>query len=89
MWRCIQLQKQNPDGGVALPGLRWDSKMLDEAYARCGKVTSEFAKTFYLGTQLMTPEQAKAIWAIYVWCRRTDELVDGPNASKITPKVWQ
>ncbi|PQQ21892.1 phytoene synthase [Prunus yedoensis var. nudiflora] len=27
----------------------------------------------------------KGIWAIYVWCRRTDELVDGPNASHITP----
>lgn len=25
--------------------------------------------------------------AIYVWCRRTDELVDGPNASRITPSV--
>jgi phytoene synthase len=36
---------------------------------RCGEVTSEYAKTFFLGTQLMTPEQAKAIWAIYVWCR--------------------
>jgi hypothetical protein len=35
----------------------------------------------------MTREQARAIWAIYVWCRRTDELVDGPNASRITPKV--
>lgn len=22
-----------------------------------------------------------------VWCRRTDELVDGPNASYITPKA--
>ena len=50
-------------------------------------MTSEYAKTFYLGTQLMTPEKARAIWAIYVWCRRTDELVDGPNASRITPAV--
>ena len=33
----------------------------------------------------MTPEKAKAIWAIYVWCRRTDELVDGPNAPRMTP----
>lgn len=33
----------------------------------------------------MTPERQRAIWAIYVWCRRTDELVDGPNASRITP----
>jgi hypothetical protein len=39
------------------------------------------------GTKLMTPQKAKAIWAIYVWCRRTDELVDGPNASRITPAV--
>ena len=61
--------------------------MLDEAYERCAEVTSEYAKTFYLGTQLMTPEQAKAIWAIYVWCRRTDELVDGPHANQITPEA--
>ncbi|BAF30344.1 Os12g0626400, partial [Oryza sativa Japonica Group] len=39
------------------------------------------------GTQLMTPERRKAVWAIYVWCRRTDELVDGPNSSYITPKA--
>lgn len=59
--------------------------LLEAAYERCGDVTSEYAKTFFLGTQLMTPRQARAIWAIYVWCRRTDELVDGPNASRITP----
>lgn len=35
----------------------------------------------------MTPERRKAVWAIYVWCRRTDELVDGPNAAHITPKA--
>nr|AGL08127.1 chloroplast phytoene synthase 1 [Brassica napus] len=59
--------------------------LLAEAYDRCGEVCAEYAKTFYLGTLLMTPERRKAIWAIYVWCRRTDELVDGPNASHITP----
>nr|QQR34446.1 chromoplast bifunctional 15-cis-phytoene synthase [Capsicum annuum] len=59
--------------------------LLSEAYDRCSEVCAEYAKTFYLGTMLMTPERRKAIWAIYVWCRRTDELVDGPNASHITP----
>ncbi|CAL9068435.1 unnamed protein product [Musa banksii] len=39
----------------------------------------------FVGTLLLTPERRRAIWAIYVWCRRTDELVDGPNASHITP----
>ncbi|CAK9868544.1 unnamed protein product [Sphagnum jensenii] len=60
-------------------------ELLEEAYVRCGEVCAEYAKTFYLGTKLMTPERQRAIWAIYVWCRRTDELVDGPNASRITP----
>ncbi|XP_077244480.1 phytoene synthase 2, chloroplastic-like isoform X2 [Tasmannia lanceolata] len=59
--------------------------LLNEAYDRCGEVCAEYAKTFYLGTLLMTPERKRAVWAIYVWCRRTDELVDGPNASHITP----
>lgn len=62
---------------------------LEEAYTRSGLVTEYYAKTFYLGTQLMTPEKARAIWAIYVWCRRTDELVDGPHASRITPKALE
>ncbi len=66
---------------------RFGTGGLDEAYDRCGIVTASYAKTFYLGTQLMTPEKAKAVWAVYVWCRRTDELVDGPNASRITPEV--
>ncbi|KAI9162390.1 hypothetical protein LWI28_026800 [Acer negundo] len=70
----------NPD--LALPG---NLGLLGDAYDRCGEVCAEYAKTFYLGTLLMTPERRRAIWAIYVWCRRTDELVDGPNASHITP----
>lgn len=69
---------------IILPGTL---SVLSEAYDRCGEVCAEYAKTFYLGTLLMTPERRKAIWAIYVWCRRTDELVDGPNASHITPKA--
>ena len=40
-----------------------------------------------LGSLVLVPTQARAVWAIYVWCRRTDELVDGPNASRITPEV--
>lgn len=67
---------------IAVPGTL---SLLGEAYDRCGEVCAEYAKTFYLGTQLMTPVKRQAIWAIYVWCRRTDELVDGPNASHITP----
>ena len=34
----------------------------------------------YLGTLLLPLEKRRAIWAIYVWCRRTDELMDSPEA---------
>lgn len=53
---------------------------LDDSYELCREVTANFAKTFYLGTLLMPEDKRRGIWAIYVWCRRTDELVDGPQA---------
>lgn len=37
-----------------------------------------------MGTMLMSEAKRRAIWAIYVWCRRTDELVDGPSAKFTT-----
>ena len=82
---CVQHHLQHPQG-LQIQNFH-DSSALTEAYKKCGAITKMYAKTFYLGTQLMTPEKARAIWAIYVWCRRTDELVDGPNASRITPMV--
>ncbi|KAL8122033.1 hypothetical protein AgCh_018679 [Apium graveolens] len=66
---------------------QFDPAFLDEAYEQCKNLCSEYAKTFYLGTLLMTKERQKAIWAIYVWCRRTDELVDGPNAAYMSSSV--
>ncbi|MEL6221702.1 MAG: 15-cis-phytoene synthase CrtB [Cyanobacteria bacterium J06627_8] len=58
---------------------------LDDAYEYCRHITATYSKTFYLGTLLMPEEKRRAIWAIYVWCRRTDELVDGPDAASTTP----
>ncbi len=57
---------------------------LDKAYEACRRETAKWAKTFYLGTLLLPPAKRRAIWAIYVWCRRTDELMDSPEAMKRT-----
>ncbi|KAI3869787.1 hypothetical protein MKW98_030968 [Papaver atlanticum] len=65
----------------------FNPRFLDEAYERCRNICAAYAKTFYLGTLLMTEERQKAIWSIYVWCRRTDELVDGPNAPHMNDAV--
>ncbi len=53
---------------------------LESAYEACRQETAKWAKTFYLGTMLLPPAKRRAIWAIYVWCRRTDELMDSPEA---------
>ncbi|MEO1003805.1 MAG: phytoene synthase [Cyanobacteria bacterium J06638_7] len=53
---------------------------LQEAFEACRRETAAWAKTFYLGTLLMPPAKRRAVWAIYVWCRRTDELMDSPEA---------
>jgi 15-cis-phytoene synthase len=65
---------------------------VDESYELCRQVTASYAKNFYLGTQLMPETKRRAIWAIYVWCRRTDELVDGPGSGATTPEtldLWE
>ncbi|MGF1571384.1 MAG: 15-cis-phytoene synthase CrtB [Nodosilinea sp.] len=60
---------------------------VEDAYELCRRVTAKYSKTFYTGTLLMAPAKRRAIWAIYVWCRRTDELVDGPQAQFTTEKT--
>ncbi len=65
---------------------------VEESYEYCRQVTARYSKTFYLGTLLMPKEKRNAIWAIYVWCRRTDELVDGPQAANTTHEtldLWE
>lgn len=76
--RTARLERAGAGAGLAPAGIQHRAHRLTRsaghrlrpaACCRCGEVTSEYAKTFFLGTQLMTAEQAKAIWAIYVWCR--------------------
>lgn len=53
---------------------------LQLAYRRCEYVTKLFSKTFYTGTTLMRKDTRPHVWAIYAWCRRTDDIVDSPRA---------
>jgi 15-cis-phytoene synthase len=60
---------------------------LEQSYELCRQATAHYSKTFYLGTMLMTEQKRRGIWAIYMWCRRTDELVDGPKANTTTSET--
>lgn len=65
---------------------------VEESYEHCRQITAKYSKTFYMGTMLMSEAKRRAIWAIYVWCRRTDELVDGPKAqftTDATLDLWE
>jgi len=57
-------------------------RVLRKAYEECERITRIYSKTFYLGSSLLPPDKRRAVWSIYVWCRRTDELVDGPRVQQ-------
>ncbi len=68
-------------GGIELPvGDAMRETLLTEAYQECKRITSIYAKTFYMGTSFLDFAKRSATWAIYVWCRRTDDIVDSPRA---------
>jgi 15-cis-phytoene synthase len=75
----LQLEKSSLP---SLPMIKLAST--EAAYELCRQVTAEFGKTFYLATLLMSVPKRQAIWAIYAWCRNTDEMVDGAGAEDTT-----
>ncbi|WP_138498168.1 15-cis-phytoene synthase CrtB [Nostoc sp. PA-18-2419] len=65
---------------------------VDESYELCRHLIAKYSTTFYLSTLLLSKEKRPAIWAIYAWCRRLDELVDGPASAITTPEtldLWE
>lgn len=60
------------------------AEAIETAYEKCREITREYSKTFFLGSQLLDHDEQRAVWAIYNWCRSTDELVDGPAAETTT-----
>lgn len=63
--QIVERQTRKPDHSTAAAASAFQPLFLQESYQRCRDVCAEYAKTFYLGTQLMTQERQKAIWAIY------------------------
>lgn len=62
---------------------------VEDAYQLCRQITAKHSTTFYLASLLVSEAKRRAIWAIYAWCRRTDELVDGPGAEITTPETLE
>ena len=54
------------------------------SYQHCADVTRESGTSFYYGIRLLPREQRNALYAIYAWARRIDDIVDcdDPDAEK-------
>jgi 15-cis-phytoene synthase len=93
-----QIRKRSPDRPqrmLQLPDSPPRMKTLvsvDDSYKLCRQLIAKYSATFYLSTLLLSKEKRPAVWAIYAWCRRTDELVDGPASAMTTPEtldLWE
>lgn len=73
--------------GHRMRSLRQRHTLLMRSQEECRRITALFSKTFYMGTSLLSPVKRQAVWAIYTWCRRTDDLVDGPRVTQRSHKL--
>lgn len=63
---------------------RSDSPLLQRAYAYCDSVTAQHSRTFYTASRFLPADKRQAIRALYAFCRRADDIVDGaePDAKE-------
>nr|ATQ35986.1 phytoene synthetase [Melanothamnus japonicus] len=81
--------------GRRFHSIRKRQQLVTRSYEECRRITALFSKTFYMGTSLLSSDKRRAVWAIYTWCRRTDDLVDGPRVTqrsaglRDTLRIWE
>ncbi len=57
------------------------SGKLADAYEACRAVTAARARSFYLGLRLAPEPERSALYALYAWNRRGDDIVDAEGSS--------
>lgn len=74
----------------------WDSHTahLNHAYEVCRQITRHHSKSFFLASQLLPYEKRRAVRALYAFCRRTDDIVDGDSllggdSAELTLENWR
>lgn len=53
-----------------------DSSRLETAYAHCEQLTATHGRTYYRGTQLLSPARRGGVYALYGFARMVDDIVD-------------
>lgn len=60
-----------------------DEKTLKAAYEYCRQVTKRGSKTFYFGSMFLPYKKRQAMWAVYSFCRFTDDMVDEAEQNQV------
>jgi phytoene synthase len=56
-----------------------DAALLKIAYTHCRKLTAIHSRSFYLASRLLPVAKRQAVWALYAFCRISDDIVDQPG----------
>ena len=62
-------------------GARWDDPRVTRAVEACRRITRARAANFYWGLRLTPEPKRSAMYAIYAWMRRADDIVDDAAAT--------
>ncbi|MCE7988916.1 MAG: phytoene/squalene synthase family protein [Caldilinea sp. CFX5] len=76
-WASEALASPAPDYSLAP-----DPHALRHAYSYCKEITRTNSRTFHLASSLLPADKRRAVYALYAFCRSTDDLVD--TAQQIT-----
>lgn len=61
-----------------------DEAAIEAAFEYCRQITKRGSKTFYFGSLFLPYQKRRAMWAVYSFCRVTDDMVD--NAREVLPE---
>jgi phytoene synthase len=56
-----------------------DPALIERAYYHCRAITQAHSQTFYLTSSLLPTAIRHSVWALYAFCRVSDDLVDRPR----------
>lgn len=69
-----------------------DQNKLAQAYQHCAEITRQNSRTFYLAANLLPDDKKLGAYALYAFCRVTDDLVDNatdPDQSEYELHQWR
>jgi phytoene synthase len=68
--------------------LKTDRNWLDYAYQYCAAITKNNSRTFYMSANLLPAEKRRAIYALYAFCRATDDMMDDTHGASDTADAF-